>query len=115
MSIFDFINVFGNANDEMAKKTTAKARAANERLVAEYGLRISKAGMDRGAFDDVVADLKADDRLSSADIIAIAHNFIGGGKKPSSREAAYAVISRRFVEIVRYQAKNKVAAKARPW
>jgi len=39
------------------------------------------------------------------------------GTSPASREAhgALAAISKRFVEIVRFHAKNKVAEKARPW
>jgi hypothetical protein len=40
---------------------------------------------------------------------------VGGGKKPSSKTMALAAISKRFVEIVRFHAKNKVAEKARPW
>lgn len=115
MSIFDFINVFGTANDEMAKKASTKTKPSNDRLVAEFSSRFAKAGTDRPAFDDVLSDLKADDRLASIDIIAIAHQYAGGGKRPTSRDQAYAVISKRFVEIVRFHAKNKVAAKARPW
>jgi hypothetical protein len=115
MSIFDLINVFGTANDEMAKKAAAKVKPRNERLVAEYCTRLAKTGTDRAAFEAVCSDFKGDDRLASADIIAIAHTYVGGGKKPSSRDTAYSAISKRFVEIVRFHAKNQVAAKARPW
>jgi hypothetical protein len=53
--------------------------------------------------------------LKAPDVIAIAHRYNGGGKKPSSKTMALAAISKRFVEIVRFHAKNKVAEKARPW
>jgi hypothetical protein len=40
---------------------------------------------------------------------------MGGGRKAPSKSAALKAISKRFVEIVRFHAKNKVAERVRPW
>ena len=66
-------------------------------------------------FDQVFAELKADNVVAAAEIKAIAEQYSATGRKPSSRAAALSEISKRFVEKVRYVAKNKVAEKARPW
>jgi len=63
----------------------------------------------------VLAELEDDSTLTSADLIAVASAYNKGGKKPTSRAAAFALIRKRFVEIVRFHAKNKVAEKVRPW
>lgn len=115
MGIFDFARVFGDA-DDMAKKASKKKPAAQDsKVVSDFAARLSRAGTDKDAFDRAFAELKSDGELAAADVIAIAHAYLGGGKKPTSKAAAYSAISKRFVEIVRYHAKNKVAEKARPW
>ena len=116
MGIFDFARVFGESEDDMTKKSKLKKVAAEpSRLVAEFAARLARTGTDKNAFDEVLMELKAEHQLASSDIIAIAHMYSGGGKKTTSKSAAYSAISKRFVEIVRYHAKNKIAEKARPW
>ena len=113
MSIFNFGEVFEHLKGDMAK---ARARrSSDEKLVAGYVDRLKRARIDRPAFESVFEELKLDDRLKAADVIAIAQQYSGGGKRPSSKAVALAAISKRFVEIVRFHAKNKVAEKARPW
>jgi hypothetical protein len=99
----------------------AKARGQRKQqvvegvLVDDYVTRLVRAGELRPAFEVILAEIKSDSRLKAPDVIAIAHRYNGGGKKPSSKTMALAAISKRFVEIVRFHAKNKVAEKARPW
>jgi hypothetical protein len=59
--------------------------------------------------------LESDSTLTSADLIAIASAYNKGGRKPGSKAAALAMLRKRFVEILRFHAKNKVADKVRPW
>lgn len=113
MSISWFGGVFGLGNDdEMAKTSKAKV---DETRVSAYSARLTSAKTDKGAFEAVAEDLEASPELTSADLIAIAHRYNKGGKKPSSKAAALAMIKKRFVEIVRTANKNKVAERARPW
>ena len=114
MSMFGLAELLGLA-DDMAKARAKKDDLLNERLVNEYLQKLVSAKTDRAAFDPVFASIKADKQLKSADVIAIAHAYNKGGTKPSSKTMALASISKRFVEIVRFHAKNKVAEKARPW
>jgi len=116
MGMFDFARVFGGSEDDMAKKAKIKKAAAEPSKAAqEFAARLARAGTDKSAFDSAFADLIAHKELAAMDVINIAHTYLGGGKKPTSKTAALSAISKRFVEIVRYHAKNKNAEKARPW
>lgn len=116
MGIFDFTRVFGDSEDEMAKKAKQKKVAAEpSRLIADFTARFAKAGTDKEAFEGTLRALQSEGQLAATDVIMIAHAYAGGGKKPASKAAAYSVISKRFVEIVRYKAKNRIAEKSRPW
>lgn len=114
MSMFGLGELFG-LGDDMARARSKKDAVVDDGLVAEYVSQLGAAKTDRAAFDAIFSDLKADKRLKAADFVAIAHRYSKGGTKPSSKTMALATISKRFVEIVRFHAKNKVAEKARPW
>jgi hypothetical protein len=92
-----------------------KQRAVDDKLLDDYVARLNRVGDQRPAFEIVLAEIKADSRLKASDVVAIAQRYNGGGKKPSSKAMALAAISKRFVEIVRFHAKNKVAERVRPW
>ena len=116
MAIFALTEIFGYPKDVMAKVRGQKSeRVVNEKLVDDYVAQLVRAGGQRPVFEPVFAKLKVDDRLAARDVISVAHRYNQGGKKPSSKTKALATISKRFVEIVRFHAKNKVAEKARPW
>lgn len=114
MSMFGFGELFG-LKDDMARARSKKADALDERLVADYVERLNASKTDRAAFDVVFNEIKADKQLKAAEIVAIAYRYNKGGSKPSSKTMALAAISKRFVEMVRFHAKNKVAEKVRPW
>ena len=96
----------------MAKSPKGKP---DEAKVAAYAGRLTAAKTDRPMFEAVFGDIEGASDLTSADLIAIAHTYNRGGKKPTSKAAAFAMIRKRFVEVVRAANKDKVAAKARPW
>ena len=50
-----------------------------------------------------------------AELIAIAKAYAGSARRITSKKAALDAIRKRFVEKVRFDAKNDLAAKARPW
>jgi hypothetical protein len=114
MSMFGLGELFG-LEDNMARARAKKVDPADEKRIAEYVEQLTACKTDREAFEVVFAALKEDKRLKAADITAIAYRYNKGGAKPSSKAVAFAAISKRFVEIVRFHAKNKVAEKARPW
>jgi len=112
------MRVFGASEDEMAKSKRAiekKTGDSASSLVADFTARLSRAGTDKSSFEQALASLRADTSLSARDVIDIAHAYGGGGRKPASKAAALAAISKRYVELVRLHAKNKVAEKARPF
>jgi hypothetical protein len=117
MAIFGLGEIFGFPKDDMAKARgqTKKKPVPNDKLVDGYVARLVAVGDQRPMFEVVLAEIKADERLTALDIVNIAHRYNQGGKKPSSKATALASISKRFVEIVRFHAKNKIAEKARPW
>jgi hypothetical protein len=112
MSISWFGGVFGLGKDEMAKAPKA---VADEGRVSECVGRLTEAKTDRPTFEAVLSELQSSKELTSADLIAVAHRYNKGGKKPGSKAAALAMIKKRFIEIVRTANKNKVAERARPW
>ena len=112
MAIFRFGEMFRQLRDEMAKAQKTKA---DETKVSTYVNRLTAANADRRVFETVLAELEDASAVTSADLIAIAHTYNKGGRKPGSRAAALAMIKKRFVEIVRFHAKNRVAEKVRPW
>jgi hypothetical protein len=116
MAIFVLSEILGYPKDVMAKaRGQKKERVVNDKLIDDYAARLIRAGVQRPVFETVLADIKTDNRLTAPDVIKVAHRYNQGGKKPASKTMALAAISKRFVEIVRFHAKNKVAEKARPW
>jgi hypothetical protein len=114
MSMFGLGELLG-LEDDMARARAKKADGLSDQLISDYVDRLSASKTERAAFDIAFAALKADERLRAADVIEVAHRYNKGGPKPSSKAMALAAISKRFVEIVRFHAKNKIAEKVRPW
>ncbi len=101
---------------EMAKsRGRTKAIDLDEELIGSYVARLTRSGTNRPVFEAILGEIKGDVRLSAANVITIAHQYARSSKKPSSKATAFAAISKRFVEIVRFEAKNKIAEKTRPW
>lgn len=116
MAILSLSEIFSFSRDDMANpRGQKKQRAVDDKLLDDYVARLVRVSDQRPAFETVLAEIKADERLKAPDIVAIAQRYNGGGKKPSSKAMALAAISKRFVEIVRFHAKNKVAERVRPW
>ncbi len=104
---------FYTEDDDMVRAKAVKA-SINHAKVDDYVARLRAAKTDRSAFDAVLKTLTTDADVAAADIAAIANSYGIGGAKAASRKAGIEKISKRFVELVRYDAKNKVAEKFRP-
>lgn len=116
MAIFGLIDVFEHLKGDMAKaRSIKKVPSDNSALIDNYLDRLLAAKTDRAQFEPVLAELKADKRLKSADVTTIAQRYAKSSTRAASKVLALSVISKRFVEIVRYHAKNRVAEKVRPW
>lgn len=106
----------GESEDEaMARAQKARAADLDTKLVASFAERLKGVGTDRDAFDTLIAEIERDARVKSAEFIAIAKAYAGASKKIGSRNAAADAIRKRFVELIRFDAKNELAAKSRPW
>lgn len=111
MNIFRLGDMFGQSGSEMAKAR----KTVDQTKVASYAARLLSAGVNAAAFEEALVALDSDSSLGAADLIALAFAYNRGGKKPRSRAAALTMIRKRYVEIVRTDAKNRIAEKARPW
>lgn len=101
------------ADEDMARKSTAK-KPASEAAIAGYVERLRAALVNRDAFVAVLGAIKSDPELAPLDVAAIANAYAVGGLKATSRKAGLERIEKRFVELVRNQAKRKIAEKFRP-
>ena len=109
MSIFPFGIFKTDTVDDMAKKGQI-----DETRVAAYAARLVAADTDSHAFDQVLGEIKADDRVTAGELQLIATRYRGGGSKPHSRKAAISAISTRFAEIVRFHKNNRIEETVRP-
>lgn len=114
MNLGWFVRGAEGEDQEMARAKKARAEA-DTRLVASYADRLKGVGTDRAAFDPLVAEIERDGNVKSAEMIAIAKAYAGAAKKITSRTAALDAIRKRFVELIRFDGKNDLAAKTRPW
>ena len=84
MAIFSRSEIFGLQRDDMAKaRGQKKQRLVDNKLVDDYVDRLLRTGDQRPTFEAILTEIKSDERLRAADVIAIAQRYNGGGKKPS--------------------------------
>lgn len=107
MGIFSFIT--GGEAVDMARKVVSEP---NREIVSTAIGRLTAAGTNEDAFQEAFLPLEA---LSAVDIAAIASGYAPVGTKATSKKASLSKIKKRFVELVRLDAKNKAAAKVKPW
>jgi hypothetical protein len=100
------------SSEDMAR---AASKAIDEALVEDYASRLDAAATDHAQFDAIYKAVEADKALKSPELIAIARAYAGAARKLTSKKAALDAIRKRFVERVRFEAKNELAAKSRPW
>jgi hypothetical protein len=82
--------------------------------VATYANGLT-ASTDRASFDALLRRIEADATLSARDLVRIAELYAVPGSKLTSRAAAVAAISKRFVELARFASNNRKALETRPW
>lgn len=115
MAIFGLTEVLEYLKDDMAKVRGQKiTQPSDEQLVESYVVRLARA-LDKPSTDHLLKEMQQDDRLAASDLISIAHRYNKGGKRATSRKAAFDAIGKRALEIRHFHAKNKIAEKARPW
>lgn len=90
-------------------------RPAQEQVVSQHLDALTAAGRDQHAFDRAIEALRTDATAKTPELIEIAKSYAGRGKKIGSQKVALEIIRKRFIELVRYDAKNKVAKHSRPW
>lgn len=103
------------ADDDMAKAAGAGKTAIDDGLVTRLAGRLAAAKTDKTAFEAALAELTSSPQVKAAEVIAIAKAYAGASKRIGSRAAAIEAIRKRFVELVRFEAKNALAARSRPW
>jgi hypothetical protein len=88
-----------------SKTTATKGATLNEEAIASYLAALRNAGIDRAAFEDVLARLKADKSLKSPAVAEIARRYANTVTKYKSIAAAHADISSAFTERARFASK----------
>jgi hypothetical protein len=86
-------------------KATTKSATSNEEAIASYLAALCNAGIDRAAFEAVLAALKADKSLKSAAVAEIARRYANTVTKYKSIAAAHADIASAFTERARFASK----------
>lgn len=104
-----------DASDGDMARAAAHKDGVDNKLVTRFVGLLAAAKTDKQAFEAALAALNADPRLKSPELVAIAKAYAGSSKRIGSKAAAIDAIRKRFVELVRFEAKNALAAKSRPW
>ena len=111
MGMFDYFKQAGEASVDMARPPRQPNRAAIKAYVDE----LAAAKIDDAKFDDIFRRLSEDRTIAALDVVAIANGYAIIGERPTSKKNALEKIRKRFVELVRAEAKVLAAAKVRPW
>lgn len=104
-----------DASDGDMARAAAHKDGLDNKLVTRFAGLLAAAKTDKQAFEAALAELNADARLKTPDFVAVAKAYAGASKRVTSKAAAMEAIRKRFVELVRFEAKNALAAKSRPW
>jgi hypothetical protein len=88
-----------------SKSTATKSAISNEEAIASYFTALRDAGIDRAAFEAVLAGLKADKALKSPVVAEIARRYANTVTKYKSIAAAHADISSAFTQRARFASK----------
>lgn len=97
------------AGDDMAR-----ARPLDAKKVTQLTNALRAAGDDAAVLKEAYRTICDDDSLSAAEVIEIAHQYLGG-VKPKSRKAALSAIGQERLRLAHAQAKAASAAKVRVW
>ena len=84
-------------------------------LIAAYIRRLSVAGIDEFAFREVFETLSKDKVIKKVEAERIAHGYIGGRDKWSSKGLALDAIEKEFVARRYDSSKMKEVSRSRPW
>jgi len=87
------------------KSTATTSATSNEEAIAPYLAALRDAGVDRAAFEAVLATLKADKSLKSPAVAEIARRYADTVTKYKSIAAAHADISSAFTQRARFASK----------
>ena len=90
--------------------------AAAKRLAREsYAERLTRAGTDKAAFDDVHAALDKDKCISKEDANSIALAYTLGRHRWPTRKAALEAIRKKFAERLYQESKMRIVERSKVW
>jgi hypothetical protein len=88
-----------------SKSAATKSATSNEEAIASCLAALRNAGIDRAAFEAVLARLKADKSLKSPEVAEIARRYADTVTKYKSIAAAHADIASAFTQRARFASK----------
>jgi hypothetical protein len=91
------------------KSKTPKTVSDGGNLVATYVSRLKAAGLQKSTFDEVFAALAADKLAKKGDVLTIASAYVGISLRARSRKDSLNMIEKKFVELVRFEEKQRIA------
>ncbi|MCG8441421.1 MAG: hypothetical protein MI723_06395 [Caulobacterales bacterium] len=110
-SVDDFVA----ETEALLAKRMPTQTTADELVVRRHAKRLSEAGLERAAFEPVIAELTSDKAARKAELDAIAHAYIGGRESQPSKNAGVDAIERKFLERVRFAKKKDLFDTVTPW
>ena len=100
-----------DTGDEMAR---ARTQAIDSARISQLADELRLAVTDKEIFNSVCDAIADDNTISAAEVIDIAHKFLGGSK-PKSRKAALSAIRQERLRLSHAKAKGETASKAKTW
>lgn len=97
-------------DDEMARAKKPLDEAKVDDLVQKLQTSLT----DAEDFRQIYLSIVNNDKLSTLEVVSIAHKFVGG-QKPKSRKAALTAIGQERLRLVHAKAKSATAAKSKTW
>jgi hypothetical protein len=90
-----------------------KAQTINGPLVDEHVSRLKSAGTSERAFNAAFEAFRSDERLSNADVIAIAQKYAEVGRRFTTRKSSFEGVHKRFIDLARIETRLKAARNER--
>ena len=90
-------------------------RQLDTQLIASFLDRLTRAKTDEAEFEVVYAELGESKQVRAEEMNAIAHGYIKGREKWSSRAAAYQAIKKKFIERADRESRTGILSKIRRW
>jgi hypothetical protein len=111
-SIPTFLKTLQEQLERKPEKKTAPPKELRTETIEQYVRQLRAAGIDKSAFESVLARLSKDKAVRKAEADAIAQAYTGGGARWPKKQDAFAAIRAHFDTLVHSEVKIREVRKA---